>query len=114
MRVCKVKMFNLDFRFEGRTTRKTKVFNLHTTMLTSRFIGVYKKIFEFQDVPPDKHGKKESFMKTPVMLSAERESVVKNHSGNRIIPRSRMFEVSLNRKPKNHRKNHALNERVRP
>ena len=53
-------------------------------------------------------------MKKSVMLSAERESVEKNHSGRRIIPRLRMFEVSPNRRPENIRKDHALNERVRP
>ena len=53
-------------------------------------------------------------MKIPVTMSAEIFSVVKNHSGNRIIPRSRTFEVSVNRKPETILKDHALNERVRP
>ena len=53
-------------------------------------------------------------MKTPVMLSAERFSVVKNNSGNRLIPRSRIFEVSLNRGPETIGKDHALKDRVRP
>jgi len=53
-------------------------------------------------------------MKIPEMLSAERESVVKNDPGRRLIPRSRIFEVSLNRGPETIGKDHALNERVRP
>jgi hypothetical protein len=56
----------------------------------------------------------EFFMKIPVMLSAERFSVVKNNSGNRLIPRSRIFGVSQNRGPETIGKDHALNERVRP
>jgi hypothetical protein len=53
-------------------------------------------------------------MKKPVTMFADIFSVEKNNSGNRIIPRSRMFEVSLNRKPETIGKDHALNERVRP
>jgi len=37
-------------------------------------------------------------MKTPVTMSAERESVVKNNPGLRLIPRSQIFESSLNRR----------------
>jgi hypothetical protein len=52
-------------------------------------------------------------MKKSVTLSAERFSVVKNDPGRRLIPRSRIFEVSLNRGPETIGKDHALKERVR-
>jgi hypothetical protein len=38
-------------------------------------------------------------MKNPVTISAESVSVVKIDPGNRLIPRSRIFEVSPNRGP---------------
>jgi hypothetical protein len=53
-------------------------------------------------------------MKIPVMLSAERFSVVKNDPGRRLIPRSRIFEVSQKRGPVTIGKDHALKDRVRP
>ena len=53
-------------------------------------------------------------MKKPVTMSAERDSVEKNHSGDRIIPRSRTFEVSQTGNQETIGKDHALNERVRP
>ena len=53
-------------------------------------------------------------MKKSVMLSAERFSVVKKDPERRLIPRSRIFEVSLNREPETIGKDHALKERVRP
>jgi hypothetical protein len=56
----------------------------------------------------------EFFMKIPVTMSAELFSVVKNDPGRRLIPRSRIFEVSLNRGPETIGKDHALKERVRP
>ena len=52
-------------------------------------------------------------MKTPVMLSAERESVVKNDPGLRLIPRSQFFEISLNRGTEIMEKDHPLLLRVR-
>jgi len=55
----------------------------------------------------------ESFMKTPVMLSAERESVVKNNPGLRLIPLSQIFEISLNRGTEIMEKDHPLILRVR-
>ena len=47
-------------------------------------------------------------MKTPVTLSAEKESVVKNDPGLRLIPRSQIFESSLNREPEINKKRSPL------
>jgi len=52
-------------------------------------------------------------MKIPVAISAERVSVVKTDPGCGSIPRSRIFEISLNRGPEAMRKDHALIHRVR-
>ena len=52
-------------------------------------------------------------MKTPVMLSAERESVEKNAPGLRLIPRSQIFEISRNRGTEIMEKDHPLIHRVR-
>jgi hypothetical protein len=63
--------------------------------------------------PRGKPGKMEFFMKIPVAISAERVSVVKTDPGCGSIPRSRIFEISLNRGPEAMRKDHALIHRVR-
>ena len=52
-------------------------------------------------------------MKTPVTMSTERKSVVKNDPGLRLIPRSQIFEISLNRGTEIMEKDHPLILRVK-